>query len=110
MKIIKLSIILLLPLLVNSCASCSQSGRRSNAINNTPFNTTLSHAPNIDDQYLTVVKISDGDTFWADDGSPKGVKIRLIGIDAPECKNVFKKRQGFYGKESKEYLTNILSG
>jgi len=34
--------------------------------------------------YMDVIRIVDGDTFWADDGSEKGIKIRLIGVDAPE--------------------------
>jgi micrococcal nuclease len=34
------------------------------------------------DRYL-VTKVVDGDTFWVDNGSPKGLKIRLIGVDAP---------------------------
>ena len=43
--------------------------------------------------YMDVTKVVDGDTFWADDGSEKGIKIRLIsktrlcnGYDnSPEC-------------------------
>jgi micrococcal nuclease len=62
------------------------------------------------DGYLAVTKVVDGDTFWVDDGSEKGEKIRLIGVDAPESKNVFKKKQGSYGKEAKEYLQNLLKG
>lgn len=59
---------------------------------------------------LPVTKVVDGDTFWADDGNGKGVKIRLIGVDAPESRNSFKKVKGYYGKESKVYLTNLLKG
>lgn len=62
------------------------------------------------DQTLKVTKVVDGDTFWVDDGSEKGIKIRLIGIDAPESRNVFKKKKGYYGKEAKVYLTNLLKG
>ena len=61
-------------------------------------------------EYLPVKKIVDGDTFWADDGTPKGIKIRLIGIDAPESRKSFKKEVGIYGKESKAYLTRLLKG
>ena len=61
-------------------------------------------------KYLPVKKIVDGDTFWADDGSPKGIKVRLIGIDAPESRKSFKKEVGVYGKESKAYLTKLLKG
>ena len=57
-----------------------------------------------------VISVVDGDTFWFDDGTPKGIKIRLIGVDAPESRNAFKKVIGYYGKESKVYLTNLLKG
>ena len=61
-------------------------------------------------EYYPVTKVVDGDTFWADNNSSKGIKVRLIGVDAPESKNVFKKKIGFYGKESKAYLNTLLSG
>lgn len=61
-------------------------------------------------EYLPVKKIVDGDTFWVDDGSTKGIKVRLIGIDAPESRKSFKKEVGVYGKESKAYLTKLLKG
>jgi micrococcal nuclease len=60
--------------------------------------------------FLKVTKVVDGDTFWADDGSKKGVKVRLIGVDAPESRNVFKKKKGYYGKEAKMYFSNLLVG
>lgn len=60
--------------------------------------------------FFKVTKIVDGDTFWADNGSEKGFKVRLIGIDAPETRNVFKKKKGYYGKEAKTYLSNLLEG
>lgn len=61
-------------------------------------------------EYFTVKKIVDGDTFWVDDGTPKGIKVRLIGIDAPESRKTFKKEVGVYGKESKAYLIKLLKG
>lgn len=60
-------------------------------------------------EYLAVTKIVDGDTFWADNGSEKGIKIRLIGIDAPESRKTFRKEVGYYGKEAKTYLIKMLS-
>lgn len=59
---------------------------------------------------FAVKKISDGDTFWIYNGTEEGQKIRLIGVDAPESRSVFKKKQGYYGIEAKEYLTNLLKG
>jgi micrococcal nuclease len=64
----------------------------------------------ISDDYYAVTKIVDGDTFWVDDGSEKGMKIRLIGVDAPESRRSFNKEVGHYGKEAKEYLTQMLDG
>ena len=34
----------------------------------------------------------------------------MIGIDAPESRKSFKKQVGYFGKESKNYLTNLLKG
>ena len=42
--------------------------------------------------FLAVTKVVDGDTFWADDLTTKGIKIRLIGVDAPESRKTFKKK------------------
>lgn len=58
--------------------------------------------------FYTITKVVDGDTFWVDDGTPKGKKIRLIGIDAPESRKTFKKEVGYYGKEAKAYAKELL--
>lgn len=63
-----------------------------------------------DSMYLAVAKVVDGDTFWVDDGSEKGLKIRLIGVDAPESRRTGRKEIGYYGKEAKEYLASVLDG
>ena len=57
-----------------------------------------------------VTKIVDGDTFWADNGTEGGFKVRLIGVDAPESRNAFNKKKGFYGEEAKAYLASLLQG
>lgn len=54
-----------------------------------------------------VTKVVDGDTFWVNDRGVR-IKIRLIGIDSPESRNAFKKRVGYFGKEAKVYLNNLL--
>lgn len=41
-------------------------------------------------QLRHVTKITDGDTFYVADSTEKGEKIRLIGVDAPESRNMFK--------------------
>jgi micrococcal nuclease len=60
--------------------------------------------------YYQVRRVVDGDTFWIDDGSQKGMKIRLIGVDAPESRNSGKKENAYFGKESSDYLTSLISG
>ena len=47
-----------------------------------------------------VVKVSDGDTIWVMDNDKK-VKVRLLGIDAPEIKQAF-------GEESKMILAGLI--
>lgn len=63
-----------------------------------------------DSSYFKVKKVVDGDTFWLDDGSEKGLKVRLIGVDAPESRKTGNKDVGYFGKEAKNYLTNLLFG
>jgi micrococcal nuclease len=58
----------------------------------------------------SVSKVVDGDTFWVNDGSAKGKKIRLIGVDAPESRNTGRKKIGHFGMESKKYLSTMLAG
>jgi endonuclease YncB( thermonuclease family) len=53
--------------------------------------------------YVLVTKVVDGDTFYFDNGNAKGEKARLIGVDAPESRAVFKKKEGYYGKEAKTH-------
>lgn len=60
--------------------------------------------------YYSVKKVVDGDTFWIDDGSPKGLKIRLIGVDAPEARNSGTKETAYFGREASVYLTSLIAG
>src|SRR5690606_23865128 len=55
-----------------------------------------------------VYKVVDGDTFWMTDENKLETKVRLIGIDSPETRNTRKKKKGYYGKEAKEYLQNLI--
>lgn len=61
-----------------------------------------------DEDYYPVTKVVDGDTFWIDDGTEKGKKIRMIGVDAPETRRSARKEVGYYGVESKNYLAGLL--
>jgi micrococcal nuclease len=60
--------------------------------------------------WYRVTRVVDGDTFWADDGSAQGLKIRLIGVDAPEPRNSGTKPKGYFGAESSGYLKQLLNG
>ena len=60
--------------------------------------------------YYNVKKVVDGDTFWIYDGSQKGLKIRLIGVDAPESKNSRTKELAYFGREASDYLTSLIAG
>lgn len=57
-----------------------------------------------------VKRVIDGDTFVIENGTSKGEKVRLIGIDAPETRRTARKEIGYYGQEAKEYLTSMLNG
>lgn len=60
--------------------------------------------------YYPVARIVDGDTFWVDDGSAKGLKVRLTGIDAPETRNSRNKVKSDFGDESTNYLAGLIGG
>jgi micrococcal nuclease len=60
----------------------------------------------------TIFKVDtfvDGDTFWVLDKDSQRVKIRLIGVDAPETKTVFNKKKHPFGIHAKAYLDSILT-
>jgi micrococcal nuclease len=82
-------------------ASCNSGSGKRNADKTASSETAQ-------DGFLLVTKVVDGDTFWADDKTSKGIKVRLIGVDAPESRKTFKKEIGYFGKEAKAYLTNLL--
>jgi len=57
-----------------------------------------------------IKRVIDGDTFVIENGTSKGEKVRLIGVDAPETRRTARKEIGYYGQEAKQYLTSMLSG
>jgi endonuclease YncB( thermonuclease family) len=64
--------------------------------------TLLVAPPSISDTLQgRVVGVSDGDTVTILDGTNTQIKIRLLGIDAPE------KKQSF-GSKSKEFLSTLV--
>lgn len=60
--------------------------------------------------YYRVFRVVDGDTFWIDDGSEKGLKIRLIGVDAPETRTSGNKEASHFGREASFYLERLIAG
>lgn len=98
---IKLGVIALFFLLI-FLMSCSQSEQTLR-----PFGYLgKSNPPHSD--VVRVFKVVDGDTFWVKNGIGKNVKIRLIGIDAPEDRNAFRKRKHPFGITSKRYLDSLI--
>lgn len=57
---------------------------------------------------VNVYKVVDGDTFWVKNRHGNKVKIRLIGIDAPEDRNAFHKKKHPFGILSKRYLDSLI--
>lgn len=75
-----------------------------------PLTSMGQSAPDDPEVWFAVTRVVDGDTFWVDDGSEKGLKIRLIGIDAPEPRNTGTRPKGYFGSESTGYLRQMLTG
>jgi len=63
-----------------------------------------------EERYVKVQRVIDGDTFVIENGSKKGERVRLIGIDAPETRRTARKEVGYYGVEAKEHLQAMLTG
>ncbi len=56
--------------------------------------------------HVYVTKVIDGDTFWVDNGIEE-FKVRFIGIDAPETRNVGRKKKGYFAAEAKDYVSKL---
>ena len=68
---------------------------------------TISSCNNPESNTFKVLKIVDGDTFYIDDGTEKGISVRLIGVDTPETKHP-RKPVEHYGKEATAFLTALI--
>lgn len=63
----------------------------------------------ISGKFYSIKRISDGDTVVIQDGSDNQYKIRFIGIDAPESRNVGNRKQvQVFGSEAKNHLKKLL--
>lgn len=67
-------------------------------------------AVNLNYKFYSIKKFVDGDTFWIDNGTENGEKIRFIGINTPESRKVFNKEEEYFGKEAKNYVEHLLTG
>ena len=69
----------------------------------------LAQAQLQENTWYKVSKITDGDTFYVTTSSSEKYKIRLIGIDAPETRNVgVKVRKEYFGTEAKIFVTQLI--
>jgi len=98
---IKLGVIALFFLIV-FLMSCSHAERKFKSVGF--FEKT--NLPYIEE--VRVYKVVDGDTFWVRNRQGNKVKIRLIGIDAPEDRNAFHKKKHPFGIVSKRYLDSLI--
>ena len=67
-----------------------------------------SNTPKNDHIWYPVTKVVDGDTFWVEDGSPKGLKVRLIGVDTPETVHP-RKPVEYFGREASDFVKQLLT-
>jgi micrococcal nuclease len=59
------------------------------------------------DLYL-VTRVIDGDTFIIDDGTSKGERVRLIGIDTPELSRSKNKENDYYAVEATDFMVDLV--
>ena len=60
------------------------------------------------DNFYSILKFVDGDTYWVNDGSSKGIKVRLIGINSPEPRSYFKMKEERFGKEASAFMEKLV--
>ncbi len=99
-------------LLVGYIFSCQSKSSKQNIlkkdkVSNTYLEKNINNQTIEEDSFF-VYKVVDGDTFYCFDKNKNELKVRLIGIDAPETRNRFKKKKGYYGEEAKSFLTDMI--
>jgi micrococcal nuclease len=63
-----------------------------------------------DVQWFDVRRVTDGDTLVIDDGSQKGIRLRLIGIDAPESRDYKHRKAEAFGLEATAFMEQLVDG
>jgi len=59
---------------------------------------------------VQVTRVVDGDTFVARDADGNEIRVRLIGIDAPESRRTRNTEVEFFAMESKAFLVSLIDG
>lgn len=62
------------------------------------------------ERFYALVRVTDGDTIVLEDGSEDGLRIRFIGIDAPESRDYMGRKEEPYGKEATAALEQLVQG
>jgi micrococcal nuclease len=99
MKLHLISLCFLISVSCNSRERHSENPKNKGAISLSKSNSKI---------YYSIKKFIDGDTFWINDGSDKGLKIRLIGVDTPENQARFGNPEEYFGDEASAFTKSIL--
>jgi len=100
----------LLPLLLLCCfAACGNSTQKAKESSNEEEKSLLQQNEPVAGRFYLIKKFVDGDTFWIDDSTATGIKVRLIGMDTPESRNTRNKKKHPMGKEVADYVKQILT-
>jgi micrococcal nuclease len=75
-----------------------------------PSRKKKGHSTNPNTATSTVTYVVDGDTFYMNDSTGHNLKVRLIGIDAPETRNNAHGPKGLYAQEAKAWLKERILG
>jgi micrococcal nuclease len=101
----------LLPLLLLCClAACGNSTQKAKESANEEEKPLLQQNEPVAGRFYPIKKFVDGDTFWIDDSTATGIKVRLIGMDTPESRNTRNKQKHPMGKEVADYVEQMLTG
>jgi micrococcal nuclease len=101
----------ILPLLLIFClVACGNSTQKAKEPANEEEKSLLQQNEPVAGRFYPIKKFVDGDTFWIDDSTATGIKVRLIGMDTPESRNTRNKQKHPMGKEVADYVEQMLTG
>jgi micrococcal nuclease len=98
----KITLIAFLAILSTACSNIDEQASDGHLINEVVAKKVLN------ENYYSILRFVDGDTYWVNDGSPKGVKVRLIGINSPEPRSYFKMKEERFGKEASAFMEKLV--